>query len=188
MNDFNVTTTTYITSTNDEILTNISQNAAIKAKELFLTQCKTNPLPLASTIVKSMDSLDVALHIMLVTMTVFTLGFFIEEIYYLRSRLNNSYRKRLTFVQLGIPPIFTVSSLMGCFFPSGHVMVDFVTSVYFGVALHCLLVLMINYYGGLKKFLRCFESRAVSIRTGPLCCCLICLPQITITRWSLLIF
>lgn len=165
-----------------EFMKNQTELAKMKAREIFIDQCRNGPLPKAAVIVENMDQLSVALHVVLLIMAAITLGMFIEEIYFLRSHIMSSYRRRLTLIQLGIPPVFCVTSILGCFFPAGHVMIDFVTSVYFGIALHCLLVLKVNYYGGLKNFLRCFRTRKVAIHTGPLCCCLFCLPQLTMTR------
>lgn len=165
-----------------ELISNRTELAKERAKKMFMDECFKMPIPSATVILQYMDPLSISLHVVLIIMATVTVGLFLEEVYFLRTHIMSTYRRRLTLVQLGIPPLFTVTSVMGCFFPSGHVMIDFVTSVYFGIALHCLLVLKVNYYGGLKQFLKCFQTRKVLIRTGPLCCCLFCLPEIAMTR------
>jgi len=165
-----------------QILTNQTQLAKQEARQLFVENCKSLSIPKCSVVVQNMDALSSALYVVLIIMTTLTLGIFIEEVYFLRTNIKSTYRRRLSVVQLGIPPIFTLTSMIGCFFPGGFVMIDFVTSVYFGIALHCLLVLKVNYYGGLKQFLKCFETRTISVRTGPLCCCLVCLPELPMNR------
>jgi len=165
-----------------QMLKNQTQLAKQEARQLFIEHCKSLSIPKSYVIVQNMDALSSALYVVLIIMTTLTIGMFIEEIYFLRTNIKSTYRRRLSVVQLGIPPIFTLTSMIGCFFPAGYVMIDFVTSVYFGVALHCLLVLKVNYYGGLKSFLKCFETRTISVRTGPLCCCLVCLPELPMNR------
>uniref|UniRef100_H2XYW7 Uncharacterized protein n=1 Tax=Ciona intestinalis TaxID=7719 RepID=H2XYW7_CIOIN len=115
-------------------------------------------------------------------MATITVGIYIEEVFYLKSNLKLSYRRRLSLLQAGIPTVFAVSSVVGCFFPAGNVMIDFVCSVYFGFGLHALLVLMVNYYGGQTQLLRRFEGRYVQTNTGPFCCCCFCLPSFKMTN------
>lgn len=155
-------------------------NATIQ--ETINYACEEDPVPKAATIIAEMDLGYAIFHIVLIVMAALSVGIFIDEIYFLRLHMKSTYRRRLTVIQLGIPPVFTVSSVTGCFFPAGYIMIDFVTTVYYGVALHCLLILLVHYYGSLDTFLKCFQKRSVSMRTGPCCCCLCCLPNFEMSR------
>ncbi|XP_018667671.2 organic solute transporter subunit alpha-like [Ciona intestinalis] len=156
--------------------------AKAKAKEAYIEHCKHDPIPSAMVIVQNMDTSGLILHLILIVMATITVGIYIEEVFYLKSNLKLSYRRRLSLLQAGIPTVFAVSSVVGCFFPAGNVMIDFVCSVYFGFGLHALLVLMVNYYGGQTQLLRRFEGRYVQTNTGPFCCCCFCLPSFKMTK------
>uniref|UniRef100_H2Y7V6 Uncharacterized protein n=1 Tax=Ciona savignyi TaxID=51511 RepID=H2Y7V6_CIOSA len=148
--------------------------AKAKIKEIYIGHCKNDPLPSARTIVQNMDTSGLVLHVVLIVMATLTVAIFIEEVFYLKSNLKLSYRRRLSILQAGIPPVFAVSSVVGCFFPAGNVMIDFVCSVYFGIGLHALLLLMLNYYGGLQQFLLRFEGSIfleISTRTHSVAVC-----------------
>jgi len=144
--------------------------------------CDDDPIPKAMTIINNMDTKGIVVHVVLIVMAFITVGIFIDEIYYLRQKCTSTLRRRLTVIQLSIPPVFVISAVTGCFFPAGYIMIDFVTTVFYGVALHCLLILLVHYYGSLSTFLKCFREQEISIQTGPCCCCLCCLPNITMTR------
>ncbi|XP_076823440.1 organic solute transporter subunit alpha-like [Clavelina lepadiformis] len=155
---------------------------AQKRREEYIFHCKYDPLPNANAVISSMTTLDVVFYVILILMTTVIIALFIDEVFYLKAHIKLSYRRRLSILQAGIPPVFAVTSLMGTFFPAGFNMIDFVCSVYFGFGLHAFLVLMVNYYGGLRQLLKRFEGRYVNINTGPFCCCLFCLPSFKMTK------
>ena len=47
-----------------------------------------------------MDALSSALYVVLIIMTTLTIGMFIEEIYFLRTNIKSTYRRRLSVVQV----------------------------------------------------------------------------------------
>nr|CAB3264590.1 organic solute transporter subunit alpha-like [Phallusia mammillata] len=152
------------------------------AKEEYKYHCLHDPLPNAREVVASFDAAAIALHSILIVMATITVALFIEEVFFLKANIKLSYRRRLSILQAGIPPVFAVSSVVGTFFPGGNIMIDFVCSVYFGFGLHALLVLMVNYFGGMRQLLLRFDGRFVQISTGPFCCCCFCLPSFRMTK------
>jgi len=54
---------------------------------------------------------------------------------------------------------------------------------YFGIGLHALLVLMVNYFGGIRQLLLRFNGSRFKISTGPLCCLFLCLPTFKMTKY-----
>nr|XP_039267491.1 organic solute transporter subunit alpha-like [Styela clava] len=148
----------------------------------FQEECR-GPPPSAKEIVSSMGSTHLVVHLVLIVMAFTTLAIFIEEIFYLRSKIRKNYRRRrMSVLQAGIPPIFTLTAVVGTFFPRGNLMIDFVCSIYFGFAMHALLNLMVNYYGGITAMLKRLRDVRVKISTPPVCCCCRCLPEVPMTR------
>jgi len=78
--------------------------------------CDDDPIPKAMTIINNMDTKGIVVHVVLIVMAFITVGIFIDEIYYLRQKCTSTLRRRLTVIQLSIPPVFVISAVTGCFF------------------------------------------------------------------------
>ncbi|KAG8450591.1 hypothetical protein GDO86_003022 [Hymenochirus boettgeri] len=117
-------------------------------------------------------------------MTLVSLLVFLEEAYYMYTKMPSPKKSILIWINAGAMMIAT-TSCFGMWIPRSTMFTDFTASAFLAMFIHKFQLMLVNECGGRREFLKRFRDTKLKISTGPLCCCCLCLPKKDINRRTL---
>uniref|UniRef100_UPI00358DE4E5 organic solute transporter subunit alpha-like isoform X1 n=2 Tax=Myxine glutinosa TaxID=7769 RepID=UPI00358DE4E5 len=159
----------------------ISKPARSMENDTIMLNCSLKT-PTAIQVVTAMDTLALVLFVTLTTMAAVAVAVGAEAAgHFLRVESSSVQLSRLLWVNEA-GPVLTILACVGMWVPRAAMFMDHAASIYVGCYLHSFMELMLSESGNEGwPFSRWATLR---LRTGPLCCCCLCLPNPRLTsRW-----
>ncbi|KAM4046121.1 organic solute transporter subunit alpha-like [Anomaloglossus baeobatrachus] len=156
------------------------------AVTLFNPICRSRQAPFAHEIIAQMDVTAMLLFAMLTFMTVVTLLVFLEEAYYMYTKMSGSIKAILIWIN-SAAPVIAITCCVGMWIPRSTMFTDFTASVFLSVLIHKFQLMLVSESGGSRAFLAKYADTKLQLHTGPLCCCCVCFPRKNIHSRTLFI-
>ncbi|XP_018616819.1 organic solute transporter subunit alpha-like [Scleropages formosus] len=148
-------------------------------------RCSPEP-PLAADIIAQFDTLWTILYSGLTLMAFLSLLIYVEECVYFYWKVPHPKKTSYVWVN-GAAPVIAVMSCLALWIPRATMFTDVISGSFFAIVVYHFQVMMIEECGGDDAFLRRFGKNRFRISTPPCCCCCLCLPNVGITRRTLVL-
>ncbi|XP_064621251.1 organic solute transporter subunit alpha-like isoform X2 [Lineus longissimus] len=151
-----------------------------------MTDNCTDGIPSTAELFQDVDGGQLAVVVICWILTLACVGIYIEEIIYiLRVDVADRKERSRPIWILGIYPAVSLTSVISVCVPRATLVNELVSAMYLSICILQFLKLIVSYFGGRQHMIAVLTDQKMNLRSPPCCCCCFCLPEITVTKYTL---